>query len=257
MTQGDDRRRSRPLLDPRHPSRPALLAVTLVLIGVLLLAAPCTAGALPAGPATAAADIGTPFGGSDQPDEPADPPPAPGPPAAEGAQEAPPAPGPPTTVAGQALVAEAEGRGLPFAAGVGLGLLAGLVIGSLAGLLAGRMLAAQHAATTPAPQPSPAPATPAPAPGRAALVQALIDARDQVTSAAIAERMALALREAGVTELRADGEPFDPQHHQAVDHVATSDPSLDGTVAATERPGYVDGQAIVRLPQVVVHRYQP
>jgi molecular chaperone GrpE (heat shock protein) len=92
---------------------------------------------------------------------------------------------------------------------------------------------------------------------REALVRAAIDIRDHLTSAALADRLGQALWAAGVGEVRADGEPFDPQRHQAVDHVATAERSLDGTVAATERPGYVDGGAVVRPPQVVVHRYQP
>jgi hypothetical protein len=131
----------------------------------------------------------------------------------------------------------------------------------------------------PAPSPAPTPAPPAPAPavpaapapapaapadeagGRAsddrdALVQQYIDLRDQVGSAALQEQMAEALARVGVTVVEpAPGDAFDRDRHQAVDAVPTDDPALHRTIASIERPGYLDGDRLIRPAQVVVHRY--
>ena len=41
----------------------------------------------------------------------------------------------------------------------------------------------------------------------------------------------------------------------AVDQVATDDPARHNTVVTTERPGYADGDRLVRQPEVVVARH--
>jgi hypothetical protein len=91
---------------------------------------------------------------------------------------------------------------------------------------------------------------------RDALVQQYIDLRDQVGSAALQAQMADALAAVGVTAIEpAPGEPFDRTRHQAVDHVPTDDPARHRTVASVERPGYLDGERIIRPAQVVVFRH--
>lgn len=49
------------------------------------------------------------------------------------------------------------------------------------------------------------------------------------------------------------GAPFDPQHHHAVDRLPTHDPAQHNTVM-TDRPGWVDGGRVLRLPDVIVYR---
>lgn len=91
---------------------------------------------------------------------------------------------------------------------------------------------------------------------RERLVQVLIDVGDQLDSVALAAWVTQALGEVGVTEVVADGERFDPARHQALDQVVTPDPAADGLVAQTPKRGFVDRGRIVRLPQVLVYRYQ-
>lgn len=94
--------------------------------------------------------------------------------------------------------------------------------------------------------------------GRAAnerdrLVQVLVELGDQLDSVALRSWVTQALDEVGVTTVLADGQRFDPARHQAVDQVATTDPSAVGVVAQTVRAGYVDRERLLRLPQVVVY----
>lgn len=90
------------------------------------------------------------------------------------------------------------------------------------------------------------------------LIQALIDVRDQVGSDAVRSGIAAALAEVGVAEVTVPaGLAFDPVRHKGVDRLSTADPALDRTVAGTERPGYLDRGAAVRLPEVVVYRLEP
>lgn len=134
------------------------------------------------------------------------------------------------------------------AAGLG-GLLLGLVLGALIG----------RGRKQPKPAPAVGPTTTAVDPAlvhqREVLIKAAIDSRDQVTSQALADGLGRALWEAGIMEVRAEGQRFDPRLHQAVHQVATADPNLEGVIAATERPGYTDNGRVIRLPEVVVHRY--
>lgn len=147
--------------------------------------------------------------------------------------------------------------GIALAAGIGAGVLVGLLVGALVGALMGR-----RARPAPAAEAAPvAPVAPAGARGdpdttrqRADLVSALIAIRDQLGSDVLRSQAGEALQRAGISEVRPDGHRFDPQWHQAVDQVLTTDQTLDGTIAATERPGYVEGTRVIRLPEVVVYR---
>ncbi|GAA1294262.1 hypothetical protein Psi02_41850 [Planotetraspora silvatica] len=96
-------------------------------------------------------------------------------------------------------------------------------------------------------------------PGRDALVDACIRFRDQLSERHpfLAARLLDALGTAGVHEIRADGQPFDGRVHEAVEVVPTADPRLRDVVASTERPGYVDGDRVVRVPRVAVYRLEP
>jgi hypothetical protein len=143
--------------------------------------------------------------------------------------------------------------------------LFGLGAGALAGgaLMASRLRNA-GAPATPLPAPMPVDDRPGGVPpadlsgvgaDRRRLVLELIEVRDQVGSEALRAHIGTALAEAGVVEQSVPaGTAFDPQLHKGVDRVVTEDPALDRTVAETERPGYVDRGAPVRLPEVVVHR---
>jgi hypothetical protein len=92
---------------------------------------------------------------------------------------------------------------------------------------------------------------------RTRLVRELIEVRDQVGSEALRTSIGAALADVGVVEQSvAPGVVFDPQLHKGVDRVVTDDPGLDRTVSETERPGYLDRGAPVRLPEVIVHRLE-
>jgi hypothetical protein len=90
---------------------------------------------------------------------------------------------------------------------------------------------------------------------RAALVRACIYVRDRVTSRALADRLAAALRDAGVTVVEPVGDRFDPSRHEAGGATPVSDPSLTGTIAAVEVPGYIDRSGrVLRAPVVTVYQ---
>jgi hypothetical protein len=91
---------------------------------------------------------------------------------------------------------------------------------------------------------------------RAALIRACIYVRDRVTSRALADRLAAALRDAGITVVEPVGDRFDPARHEAGGATPVTDPALTGTIAAVEVPGYVDRTGrVLRAPVVTV--YQP
>ncbi len=60
------------------------------------------------------------------------------------------------------------------------------------------------------------------------------------------------LGEHGVTHVRALGEPFDPQRHDAVAMVPVADPAQDGRVIDVMREGYLIGDATLRPASVAV-----
>lgn len=90
---------------------------------------------------------------------------------------------------------------------------------------------------------------------RTGLAAALINLRDQMPSDALAEEAQRALAAAGITEVRPDGETFDPARHRAASQVDTNDALAHDRIVATERVGYVDGSRPIRLPEVVVARH--
>lgn len=152
--------------------------------------------------------------------------------------------------------------GPPWPLLVSLGGLFGVLIGLGMGIVIGR--ASKRASSAPAPSmPAPIPTPMAPAPAsspqaerdRGRLVTALVDVRDQIDSPAMREWLRAALADVGVAEVVADGQPFDPQRHQAVDQVVATEPTWNNVVARTDRPGYTDRGAVMRLPQVSVYRY--
>jgi hypothetical protein len=151
-----------------------------------------------------------------------------------------------------------------FAAGPALVATAGA--GLAAALAIGLLLAASLR------RPVPVPVSGAPAAGgrvppgadprldadRAALVRACIYVRDRVTSRALADRLAAALRDAGVTVVEPVGDRFDPARHEAGGATPVSDPSLTGTIAAVEVPGYIDRTGrVLRAPVVTVYQAGP
>lgn len=90
------------------------------------------------------------------------------------------------------------------------------------------------------------------------LVLALLDIGDLVSSEAVRSQITTELGRVGVTpRLVPAGTPFDPGHHRGVGSAPAADPGQDGTVAACDRPGWSDGARIIRLPEVVVHRWEP
>ncbi|WP_214108835.1 nucleotide exchange factor GrpE [Acrocarpospora catenulata] len=93
--------------------------------------------------------------------------------------------------------------------------------------------------------------------GRDELARACVRFRDQLAGRfpAQADRLAAALATAGIREVRAEGQPFDGRVHEAVDTTPTDDPRLHDTVSATIRTGYVDGERVLRVPRVVVYRW--
>jgi hypothetical protein len=93
---------------------------------------------------------------------------------------------------------------------------------------------------------------------RAALVRACIYVRDRVTSRALADRLAAALRDAGVNVVEPVGERFDPARHEAGGATPAKDPTQTGTIAAVEVPGYVDRSGrVLRAPVVTVYQGGP
>ena len=160
--------------------------------------------------------------------------------------------------------------GLVFGVGV-LAFLLGLLVAGvpLALLLAARRKPAGPGQAPPGPPPvAPAPVAAGPAIGpapsreeaairsqRAGLVEALISLRDQLPSEALADEAQRALAAAGITEIRPDGEVFDPARHRATDQVTAADVQAHNRVTATERVGYADGERVIRLPEVVVARH--
>jgi molecular chaperone GrpE len=61
----------------------------------------------------------------------------------------------------------------------------------------------------------------------------------------------------GVTRLRALGQPFDADRHEAVTTTVVGDPAQDQTVVAVVHEGYAVGGDLLRPAAVVFGRYQP
>jgi molecular chaperone GrpE len=108
------------------------------------------------------------------------------------------------------------------------------------------------AVRAPPPQPAPPPSDEA-REDREALIRSCVYLYDIIHEPALRDRLRDALAEAGVVELDSAGGPFDPTKHKATGRVPTADPSLDGRIAAVERPGFADRGRVFRLPEVTVY----
>lgn len=91
---------------------------------------------------------------------------------------------------------------------------------------------------------------------RAALIELCVYALDRARSCGVAERLRAGLDEVGVVAVRPDGERFDPACHEAGGTVTTEDPALDGRIASTELPGFLDHDRVLRAPVVTVYRLE-
>lgn len=182
-------------------------------------------------------------------------------------------PGGPTST----IQADSGGTGLAL---VGLLLVVALALGVVIGLLlrraqaGGRPAAGSPASaapgqrlegTPPAAAADPAGAAITSAPGEVArerargdaLAAALVEVRDRVDNPALTDSIAAALERAGWFAIDPVGSRFDPGAQRAVDREPTDDPTLDGTVASTERLGYRDAAGtVLRTPEVVVRSYE-
>ncbi|WP_051864488.1 nucleotide exchange factor GrpE [Streptosporangium roseum] len=94
-------------------------------------------------------------------------------------------------------------------------------------------------------------------PGREALVEACIGCRDQIAERhpGLAGTLLDGLNRAGVREIVADGQRFDPRVHEAFGTEPTERPELHDVVAETVKRGYADGDRVIRVPQVAVYRH--
>lgn len=88
---------------------------------------------------------------------------------------------------------------------------------------------------------------------RQALIQLCLYAMDRAHSDGVAERIEKGLAAIGVHALRPDGARFDPAQHEAGGAVRTDEARLEGTVAETEVPGFVDHDRLLRAPVVTVY----
>jgi len=89
---------------------------------------------------------------------------------------------------------------------------------------------------------------------RLLLVELCVDMHDRIPSAGLRDKVRLGLGRVGVDLVNADGEPFDPAAHEALGEVETTDPELEGMVAATQRTGYRDHGRLAREPAVLIYR---
>ena len=67
----------------------------------------------------------------------------------------------------------------------------------------------------------------------------------------VQKQMEGALEKSGVTPIDAEGQPFDPNLHEAITHMPSADVP-EGTVLAQTRRGYKMGDKLLRAAQVVV-----
>ncbi|GAT68598.1 co-chaperone GrpE [Planomonospora sphaerica] len=95
-------------------------------------------------------------------------------------------------------------------------------------------------------------------PGRQALLDACIDCRDQIDERhpRLSGMLLDGLNRAGVREILADGQRFDPRLHEAFGTEPTDRPELHDVVAETVKQGYAEGEHVIRVPQVAVYRHE-
>jgi hypothetical protein len=111
----------------------------------------------------------------------------------------------------------------------------------------------QLAAVGGAPAPTVAAGSSGPGDDSGGLISHVIEVRDVVPQRALAARLDAGLSTVGIEPFDPTGEPFDGRHHHVVDVRVTTDPTLVGTVAATERVGYYRGGVLYRAADVVVY----
>jgi molecular chaperone GrpE len=86
------------------------------------------------------------------------------------------------------------------------------------------------------------------------LVELCVDLHDRLSSAGLRDKLRLGLHRVGIQLVAAEGEPFNPVNHLALGEVETTEASLDGLVATTQRSGYRDRGRLAREPAVLVYR---
>lgn len=86
-----------------------------------------------------------------------------------------------------------------------------------------------------------------------------LEATEKATVESLAQGVSMTLQMAlqmlenhKVREIEADGQPFDPQFHEAILQVPTEDLDRDGKVVDVQQKGYLHGDAIVRPARVIV-----
>lgn len=89
-----------------------------------------------------------------------------------------------------------------------------------------------------------------------------LDVKDDATASAILEgvrmihRMFLdVLSTNGADPIEADGQPFNPEFHEAVHQLPVEDRDQDGTVVEVVQKGYTHKQAVVRASKVVCGKF--
>jgi molecular chaperone GrpE len=88
--------------------------------------------------------------------------------------------------------------------------------------------------------------------GRVQSVEAVVQGIDLVRRQFLAKLEGL-----GVTRIEAEGQPFDPQVHEAVTTVPASSPEQDGIVIGIVRHGYRIGADVLRPATVAVAKTEP
>ena len=109
--------------------------------------------------------------------------------------------------------------------------------------------------------------------GKAELAGSLLDAMDDLGRLAaistdsttvealhegielVERKLVKQLREAGLAPIEAEGEPFDPNLHEALTTVPTDRPEEDDTVSRVFVPGYRFGDRLLRPARVEVRKY--
>ena len=72
----------------------------------------------------------------------------------------------------------------------------------------------------------------------------------------VVEDVTLILQRQGIEEFQAEpGAEFDRREHRAVGTQPVDDEALDGLIAKARRPGYHEGDRVVRFAEVVVFKF--
>ena len=89
---------------------------------------------------------------------------------------------------------------------------------------------------------------------REALIRLCLYVLDRSRSSGVVQRIEHGLADIGVVAVRPDGVRFDPSSHEAGGAVETEDASLEGIIAETEIPGFLDHDRVLRAPIVIVYK---